>query len=93
MACLAPFVETVLGDLCPGGQEPPAGFDPTMTVEGLIAAAEADILAGADDETLEFWKDVIDFVNSSSLPGPGGCDGEEATTRSAGQRRRAVNRP
>ncbi|HSN54916.1 MAG TPA: DUF11 domain-containing protein [Candidatus Sulfomarinibacteraceae bacterium] len=86
-------VETVLGDLCTGDQEPPAGFDPTMTVEALIAAAEADILAGADDETLELWKDIIDFVNSSSLPGPGGCDSEEASTRNAGQRRRAVSRP
>jgi hypothetical protein len=86
-------VETVLGDLCAGVQEPPAGFDPAMTVEALIAAAEAAILAGADDETLEQWKDVIDFVKSSSLPGSGGCDGEEATTRSSSQRRRAVNRP
>ena len=69
-------LDTVLGDLCPGEEEPPMDMDPTMTVEVLITAAETDLLAGADDETLEYWLDVIDFVNNASLPGAGGCDGE-----------------
>jgi uncharacterized repeat protein (TIGR01451 family) len=69
-------VETILDDLCPGDEDPPADMDPAMTVDDLVAAAEADLLAGADDDLLEFWLEVIDFVNNASLAGPGGCDGE-----------------
>jgi uncharacterized repeat protein (TIGR01451 family) len=84
-------VDTVLGDLCPGDADPPAGWDPTMTVDQLVLAVEADVLAGAPDDVLEFWKDVIDYVNNASLADAGGCDGE--IVRRSGNRRHAGHRP
>ena len=85
-------LDTVLGDLCPGDEDPPPDMDPAMTVEALIAAAEADLLAGADDDVLEFWMDVIDFVNNASLPGAGGCD-DEFVRRTATRGRHGNHRP
>lgn len=84
-------LDTALGDLCPGDEDPPPDMDPAMTVAELITAVETDLVAGADDETLEFWMEVVDFVNNSRLPGAGGCDGE--VVRRTGNRRHATHRP
>ncbi len=61
--------ELSLGDLCEGSVPLPEDADPAMTIAELVAAAEADILAGADDEILEFWQEVIDFVNNATVNG------------------------
>jgi uncharacterized repeat protein (TIGR01451 family) len=84
-------LDTELGDLCPGDEEPPPGMNQAMTVEQLIAAVEAELVAGAADEILEFWLEVVDFVNNARLPGPGGCDGE--VVRRSGNRRHVTHRP
>lgn len=86
---LAP--DTILGDLCPGDEEPPPGMSLDMTVAELIVATEADIVAEADEDVLGFWKDVVDFVNNSRLPGAGGCDKE--TVRRSDNRRLGRHRP
>jgi len=85
-------LEAVLGDLCPGDEEPPPDMDPAMTVEQLVMAVEADLVAGADEETLDFWLEVIDFVNNSLLPGLTGC-GEEIVRGSRGGRRVGHHQP
>jgi uncharacterized repeat protein (TIGR01451 family) len=84
-------LDTVLGDLCPGDEEPPLEMDPAMTVAELIAAVEVDLVAGADDEILGFWLEVLDFVNNARLAGAGGCD--EEIVRQSGNRRRGTHRP
>jgi len=84
-------LDTLLGDLCPGDEEPPPDMDPAMTVEQLVAAVEADLVAGADEETLGFWLEVVDFVNNSMLPGSAGCDEEIA--RGTRNGRRVGNHP
>ncbi len=85
-------LDTILGDLCPGDEDPPPDIDPAMTVEQLVAAVEADLVAGADEETLEFWLEVVDFVNNSFLPGSAGCD-EEIVRQSRSGRRVGNHRP
>jgi uncharacterized repeat protein (TIGR01451 family) len=83
--------DTALGDLCPGDEEPPSGMDPDMTIADLILVAEADVQAGVPDDVLEFWKDVIDYVDNASLAGADGCDGE--SVRRSSSRRQAGHRP
>jgi len=82
-------VDTVLGDLCPGDEDPPPDMDPAMTVEQLAAAVEADLVAAAGDDILGFWLEVVDFVNNSFLPGSAGCD--EETVRGSHNGRRVGN--
>ncbi len=84
-------LDTALGDLCAGDEDPPPDMDLAMTVEELIAAVETDLVAGADDETLEFWMEVVDFVNNARLPGAGGCD--EEVVRRPGKGRHGSHRP
>lgn len=84
-------LDTLLVDLCPGDEEPPLEMDPAMTVAELIAAVEADLVAGADDEILGFWLEVLDFVNNARVAGPGGCD--EEIVRRSGNRRGGNHRP
>ena len=84
-------VDMVLGDLCPGDEDPPVDMDPAMTVAGLIEAVEADLVAGAADDILGCWLEVLDFVNNSRLPGQGGCDGE--VVRRSGNRRHGRHQP
>jgi hypothetical protein len=84
-------LDTVLGDLCPGDEDPPPDMNPAMTVAELIAAAETDMVAGSDDEILGFWLEVVDFVNNARLPGPSGCG--EAIVRGSGNRRHGNHRP
>jgi len=63
-----------------------------MTIDQLVAAVEADLVAGADEETLGFWLEVVDFVNNSMLPGSAGC-GEEIVRGSRHGRRVGNHRP
>jgi len=57
-----------LGDLCDGSEPLPEDADPSWTVDYVLGEAEAALDSGADDSSLLFWKDVIDFVNNSSTP-------------------------
>jgi uncharacterized repeat protein (TIGR01451 family) len=57
-----------LGELCQGDEGLPDGADPAWTVQFVLDEAEAALLAGDDDQALNFWKDVIDFVNNASAP-------------------------
>ncbi len=70
--------ELSLGDLCEGSVPLPDDADPAMTLAELVAAAEADILAGAEDEILEFWQEVIDFVNNATVSG---CSEVQVSTK------------
>lgn len=84
-------LDTLLGNLCQGDEEPPPEMDPAMTIAELITAVETDLVAGAQEEILEFWLEVIDFVNNSSLSGEGGC--KEEFTRRSGNRRHGRIQP
>jgi uncharacterized repeat protein (TIGR01451 family) len=57
-----------LGELCDGDEGLPDGADPAWSVQYVLDEAEAALVGGADDETLEFWKDVIDYVNNACTP-------------------------
>jgi uncharacterized repeat protein (TIGR01451 family) len=70
-----------LGDLCMGDEILPEGTVPEMTVEDLIVAAEDSLLAGDDDEQLNFWSEVVDAVNNSYVVGEGECVTRRLTTR------------
>jgi len=70
-----------LGDLCMGDEILPEGTVPAMTVEDLILAAEDSLLAGDDDEQLNFWSEVVDAVNNSYVKGEGECATRRLTTR------------
>jgi hypothetical protein len=59
----------------------PEGTVPEMTVEDLIVAAEDSLLAGDDDEQLNFWSEVVDAVNNSYVVGEGECVTRRLTTR------------
>jgi uncharacterized repeat protein (TIGR01451 family) len=60
--------EVTLTDLCASSEQPPDNTDPAWTVGFVHDQAEDVLMAGDDDATLLFWMDVIDFVNSSSVP-------------------------
>ncbi len=62
-----------LGSLCVGPAALPAGADTSWTVAMVIVASETALLAGADDATLLFWKDVVDFIDNAQAPGQGSC--------------------
>ncbi|MCD4747987.1 MAG: DUF11 domain-containing protein, partial [Thermoanaerobaculales bacterium] len=59
--------ELTFDGLCAGTAPLPGDADSEMTIAELVAAAEADILAGAEDEILNFWAEVIDFVNNATI--------------------------
>lgn len=58
-----------LGDLCEGDVPMPPEADPNMTVGDLATAVETDLLAGADDDVLGMWLEIVDFVNNASTSG------------------------
>ncbi|MFC1889501.1 hypothetical protein ACFL4G_07070, partial [Thermodesulfobacteriota bacterium] len=58
-----------LASLCPGPAALPSGADSSWTVAFVMVSAENALLAAdADDVTLLFWKDVIDFINNAQNP-------------------------
>jgi len=62
-----------LGQLCVGDEAFPDDPDlESTTVEELIEEIELGF-AGADDEQLNFWSEVVDAVNNSRVPGEFGC--------------------
>jgi len=73
--------DQALGDLCMGDEILPDGVNLEMTVWDLIVAVEADLEAGADDEDLNFWSEVVDAVNNSYVVGEGVCATRRLTTR------------
>jgi uncharacterized repeat protein (TIGR01451 family) len=62
-----------LGSLCAGPAALPEGADLTWTVATVIVASETALLAGADEATLLFWKDIVDFIDNAQAPGQGSC--------------------
>ena len=65
-----------LDELCPGDEELPEDAVGGMTVGEVVAGAEDELLADEpDDALLDWWKDVIDFINNATV-GPD-CDEEE----------------
>ena len=73
---------TTLAQLCQGDEPLPDGAEPEWTVGYVLEQAELAVTDAADDATLLFWKDVIDFINNSGPPGS--CQ----TFRSGGRVRR-----
>jgi uncharacterized repeat protein (TIGR01451 family) len=73
--------DQAVGDLCIGDEILPDGVRLEMTVWNLIVAVEADLEAGADDEDLDFWSEVVDAVNNSFVVGEGECATRRLTTR------------
>jgi len=72
-----------LGELCEGDEALPDDADLDMTVGAL--RDEVDFgFAGADDEQLTFWSEIIDAVNNSRVQGELGCN----TPRSVSGRQR-----
>ena len=68
--------DLTLDELCPGDEELPEDADGGMTVGTVVEGAEDELLADEpDDALLDWWKDVIDFINNATV-GPG-CDDEE----------------
>ena len=66
--------ELTLGDLCPGDEMLPEDADATMTIGRVVLEAENEILvAEPDDAILDWWKDLIDYINNASS---GPCDEE-----------------
>ena len=58
--------ETFGFDWCPGDEELPDDADGVMTVEDVIFGAEEALWADPpDDALLDWWKDIIDFINNS----------------------------
>lgn len=62
-----------LGELCAGPVTLPAGADLDWTVAHVMVSSESALLGGADDSTLLFWKDVVDYIDNAQAPGAGGC--------------------
>lgn len=62
------YAGSTLADLCPGPAALPAGADSSWTVAYVIVSAESALLGGADDATLLFWKDIIDFIDNAQIP-------------------------
>jgi len=60
--------ELTLGELCAGDEPLPEDADPGWSVGYVLEQTELVLDTGADDPTLNFWKDVIDFINNSSTP-------------------------
>jgi len=62
--------DQTLDELCPGDEELPddlpEDFESTMTVGDVIIGAEEALWADElDDAPLDWWKDIIDFINNS----------------------------
>jgi hypothetical protein len=80
-----------LGDLCAGDEELPEGADEGMTIEEVVIAAETDLLGDAVDA--EMWKDIIDYINSSSVAGEdGSCEDDAPMPRRMRGRRLGLGR-
>jgi uncharacterized repeat protein (TIGR01451 family) len=77
----------ILGELCMGDEILPEGAVPEMTVGDVLTAAEADLVAEADDGQLTFWAEVIDAINNSIVGGEGECPDR----RTVSSRHRAGN--
>lgn len=65
--------ETEISELCPGPSQLPEDTDAEMTVAELIEAVEDAMVDSADDQTLVFWSEVVDFVNNAQVAGETGC--------------------
>jgi len=73
-----------LGELCGGDETLPDDSDLDMTVGELRDKVDAGLAAGAEDNELTFWSEVVDAVNNSRVPGEFGCN----TPRSVSGRQR-----
>jgi len=58
--------DLTLDQFCPGDEELPDDADGVMTVDDVIFGAEEALWADPpDDALLDWWKDIIDFINNS----------------------------
>jgi uncharacterized repeat protein (TIGR01451 family) len=79
-----------LGELCEGDEALPDDPDlESTTVGDLIDEVELGF-AGADDEQLNFWSEVVDAVNNSRVPGEFGCT---VPMRTSGRQRAGQGNP
>lgn len=77
--------ETVLSDLCPGPAELPDDAEVSLTVAELIEEVEDAMVGGADDRTLVFWGEVVDYVNNAQVAGETGCQEVRVVRRRLGR--------
>jgi len=81
-----------LDELCPGDEELPGDADGGMTVGDVVVGAEDELLADEpDDALLDWWKDVIDFINNATV-GPDCGDDEEPVSQMRRFRGRRLGR-
>jgi len=75
--------DQTLGELTAGSVDPPDDMDPDMTIGDALAGAEADIVAGADDQTLGLDAQLLDFINNAEadVPEPPEWGNARATLR------------
>ena len=75
--------DLTLDGLCPGDEELPEDADGEMTVGEVVLGAEDELLADEpDDALLDWWKDVIDFINNATVgPDCGTDDGSVSELR------------
>jgi uncharacterized repeat protein (TIGR01451 family) len=82
--------DLMLDELCPGDEVLPEDADVGMTVGEVLAGAEDELLADEPDGALlDWWKDIVDFINNAKV-GPD-CDEDEEVAglrRSSGRRLR-----
>ena len=58
--------DQTLDEFCPGDEELPEDAEGDMTVGDVITGAEEALWADElDDAPLDWWKDIIDFINNS----------------------------
>jgi uncharacterized repeat protein (TIGR01451 family) len=76
---LDPFV--TLGELCMGDEMLPEGVDPETTVGTVLEEIDAGLAAGAEDEQLTYWSEIVDAINNSSLSENGECGEQRTLTR------------
>jgi len=78
-----------LGQLCGGDEILPDDTNLDMTVGELLDGVDLGF-AGADDEQLTFWSEVVDAVNNSRIPGQFGCT---VPMRTSGRQRAGQGNP
>lgn len=79
--------DLMLDELCPGDEELPEDADGGMTVGEVVAGAEEALLSDDPDAALlEWWKDIVDFINNAHV-GPD-CDEDASEIKRPSGRRR-----
>jgi uncharacterized repeat protein (TIGR01451 family) len=81
--------DLTLDELCPGDEKLLEDADGGMTVGEVVLGAEEELLADEpDDALLDWWKDIIDFINNATV----GSDCDEDDESVSGRLRRSRSR-